>query len=577
MLSTVREFAAEFFKNAGGKDSVLPEPPLGPAAYAASAVINILALALPLTILQVYDRVLPNAAYETLTMLVLLLAGSIAIDSLLKYFRSSVVNWSAASFTHKLSVRALTSMLATKPSSFGRLTASEHLERLNAIAGLGAHLSAQSRTVMVDILFIPVFSLVIIMIGGVIFGAVVGLFALFGFLAFQGTKSLNDTVNEREMFDARKQDFIIEVLGSIQTVKANAMEPLMMRRYERLQSAASVVTRRMISLAGTARTYNNAYAALSTVAIVTVGAMLVLNGRLTLGALACCMLLSSQLLQPLMRSLASWNDIKLAQHRRERVSAIFQDCEARTLPPAHFPTRFSPKKLAIRNLTVRHGEAPPLFDKLNLEVEAGAFIAIRGEDGSGRSTLLRSLIQDAPVVEGEIVIGDEASGADSSSLSRRYVRYVGRHPVIFRGSILDNITLFGEIPTHVALSAAKLLGLDEEVVRMPLGYDTLLKNSSGRDLPTPTAQRVALTRAIAMRPSILVLDEANAALDFIGEQRFAEALATLRGKTTIVMATHRPSLMRLADRVYEIRGGVLAPAASEAQQTEALQSGKAAS
>ncbi|MCK5744936.1 MAG: hypothetical protein KAH44_01930, partial [Oricola sp.] len=330
MLSTVREFAAEFFKNAGGKESGLPEPPLGAAAYAASAVINILALALPLTILQVYDRVLPNAAYETLAVLIILLASSIAVDALLKYFRSSVVNWSAASFTHKLSVRALSSMLATKPSSFGRLTASEHLERLNAIAGLGAHLSAQSRTVMIDILFIPVFSLVIIMVGGVIFSAVVALFALFGFLAFQGTKSLNETINNREAFDARKQDFIIEVLGSIQTVKANAMEPLMMRRFERLQSAASVVTRRMITLAGAARTYNNAYAALSTVAIVTVGALLVLNGRLTLGALACCMLLSSQLLQPLMRSLASWNEIKLAQHRRERVEAIFQDCEART-------------------------------------------------------------------------------------------------------------------------------------------------------------------------------------------------------------------------------------------------------
>ena len=572
MLSTVREFAAEFFRNGGGKDSILPEPPLGAAAYAASAVINILALALPLTILQVYDRVLPNAAYETLAALVILLAVSIALDGALKYFRSTVVNWTAASFTHKLSVRALASMLATKPSAFGRITASEHLERLNAITGLGGHLSAQSRTVMVDILFIPVFSLVIILVGGVIFFTVVALFALFGFLAFQGTKSLNDTINERETFDARKQDFIIEVLGSIQTVKANAMEPLIMRRFERLQSAASVVTRRMIALTGDARTYNNAYAALSTVTIVGAGAVLVLNGRLTLGALACCMLLSSQLLQPLMRSLASWNDIKLAQHRRERVAAIFRDCEARPLPASRFPARFAPKKVSLNNLTIRHGDAPPLFQSLNLEIEAGAFVAFKGEDGSGRSTLLRAFIHDAPVVEGAIVIGDETSGADSSALSRRSVRYVGRQPAIFRGSILDNITLFGEIPAQVALSAAKMIGLDDEVVRMPMGYDTLLKSSAGRDLPTPTAQRVALTRAIAMRPSVLVLDEANASLDFTGEQRFVEALEKLRGKTTIVMATHRPSLLRLADKTYEVRDGKLIACAQEERQA-----GKAAS
>ncbi|WP_243396490.1 ABC transporter transmembrane domain-containing protein [Hyphococcus luteus] len=574
MLSRVREFAAEFFQNSGGKENDLPEPPLGMAAYVASAVINILALALPLTILQVYDRVLPNAAYETLTALVLMLLAAIVIDGLLKYFRSTVVNWTAASFTHKLSVRALTSMLATKPSSFNKTTASEHLERLNAVTGLGNHLSAQSRTVMVDIAFIPVFSLVIIAIGGVIFSSVVALFVLFGFLAYDGTKSLNETINEREAFDARKQDFVIEVLGAIQTVKSNAMEPLMMRRFERLQSAASVVTKRMIKLAGMARTYNSAYAALSTVTIVSVGALLVLNGRLTLGALACCMLLSSQLLQPLMRSLASWNEVKLAQHRRDRIAAIFQECEARNLPPTRYPNRFTPQKVAFKDLTIRHGDAPPLFENLNLEIDAGAFIAIKGDDGSGRSSLLRALIHDAPIAGGEIVIGDEVTNIDSTTLSRRAIRYVGQHPSLFRGSILDNITLFGETPTHVALSASKLVGLDDEVVRMPLGYDTLLKSSTGRDLPTPTAQRIALARAIAMRPSVLVLDDANASLDFSGEQRFVEALEKLRGKTTIVMSTHRPSLLRLADKVYEIRDGKLAPASVEPAQPEI---GKAAS
>ncbi len=330
MLSAFREFAKAYFKDGGNENSVFPEPPLGAATYAASAVINILALALPLTILQVYDRVLPNAAYETLAALILLLSASILIESLLKYFRSKVINWNAASFTHKLSVRAMSTMLSSNPSTFSKHTASEHLERLNAITGLGAYLSAQSRTVLVDILFIPVFSLVIMAVGGVVFGAVVALFALFGFLAFKGTQSLNNAINERETFDARKQDFIIEVLSAIQTVKANAMEPLMMRRFERLQSAASIVTKKMITLTGAARTYNNTYAALSTVTIVCVGALLVLNGRLTLGALACCMLLSSQLLQPLMRSLASWNETKLAQHRRERIASIFQDGETRS-------------------------------------------------------------------------------------------------------------------------------------------------------------------------------------------------------------------------------------------------------
>ncbi|MCA8895215.1 MAG: ATP-binding cassette domain-containing protein [Amphiplicatus sp.] len=557
MRSIVREFATELFNSERNRGDFLPAPALTRSTYVASAIINLLALALPLTILQVYDRVLPNAAYETLTALVLLLGAAIVIDGLLKYFRSMVVNWTAASYTHNLSTRALSSMLAAKPSTFGKTTASEHLERLNAINGLGNHYSAQSRTVMVDILFVPVFSCVIILIGGLVFSAVVALFAIFGYLAMKGTRSLNEIIAERENYDARKQDFVIEVLRAIQTVKACAMEPLMLRRYERLQSSASVITKKMITLTGTAQTYNNAYAALSTIVIVSTGALLVLNGRLTLGALACCMLLSSQLLQPLMRSLTSWNEIKLAQHRRDRVNAIFENGEAQALPRQRMAERFSPKSISLKNVTIQYGDGDPIFKNLSLDIEAGSFVALKGEDGSGRSTLLRALVQDAPVVEGEIAIDGKVATPDAPNTLRRHVRYVGLNPVIFRGTILDNITLFGEIPAKIALSAAKFTGLDEEVTRMPLGYDTLLKSSASKDIPTPTAQRVTLTRVLAMRPSVLVLDEANTLLDMAGEQRFLEALKRVHGKVTVIIASHRPSLLRLADKVYELENGGL--------------------
>ena len=566
MQSTVRQFATEFFQSGKSGENGLPEPPLGRATYAASGVINLLALALPLTILQVYDRVLPNAAFDTLTALIILLISAVLIDGLLKYFRATVVNWSAASFTHRLSVRALSSMLGARPSAFGKVTASEHLERLNAISGLGNHLSSQSRAVQVDMLFIPVFSAVIILVGGWIFGAVVALFAAFGFLGLRGTKTLNAVIGERETLDARKQDFVIDVLRAIPTVKACAMEPQIMRRFERLQSAASLVTQKMIRLTGTAQTYNNAYAALSTVVIVAAGTVLVLNGRLTLGALACCMLLSSQLLQPLMRSLASWNEIKLAQHRRDRVAAIFSDCGDHSPAEARYPKRFKPKKVTLKNLSVRYGDAAPLFHGVNLEIEAGAFIAIKGADGSGRSSLLRAIIQDAPVAEGEIIIGDEASGIVPPSQVRRSVRYVGPAPTVFRGAILDNITLFGEIPAKTALAASKFIGLDDEVVRIPLGYDTMLRSAASRDVPPPTAQRITLARALAMLPSVLILDEANALLDIAGEQRLIEALEKLRGRATIILAAHRPSLLRLADKVYEISGGALIEAAAEPRE-----------
>ena len=557
MRLIAQQFSTGLFQGSGGQNDALRPPPLDRTTYTASAVINLLSLALPLTILQVYDRVLPNAAYETLAALILILTVTIVIDGCLKYLRSTVINWSAAAFTHNISVDSLTTMLSTRPSQFSKTTTSEHLERLNAVAGLGNHYGAQSRTIVIDIMFIPVFSGVIIFIGGSIFASVVGLFALFSYLALRGSQSLNEVIEDRESFDARKQDFVIEILRAIQTVKAGAMEPQIMRRFESLQSAASVVTREMIRLTGTAQTYNNAYAALSTVVIVSAGAVLVLNGRLTLGALACCMLLSSQLLQPLMRSLASWNEIKLAEHRRSRVSAIYAETKPHVISAPRFPERFAPKSVSLRNVTIQFGNTKPIFENINFDVAAGEFVAITGADGCGRTSLLRALIQDAPIVGGEIRIGDELIDANAPNTLRRQVRYVGLNPVIFRGTILENISLFGETPTNVALSAAKFTGLDDDVVKMPLGYDTLLKSAAGRDIPAPMAQCVTLTRAFAMRPSVLVLDEANTLLDMAGEQRFIEALGRLHGKVTTIIATHRPSLLRTADKTYGIREGEL--------------------
>ena len=553
MLRNALTAIAELTFSNRSDDTAASEPPLGVATYAASTVINLLALSLPLTILQVYDRVLPNAAFDTLTALIIALVIVIGIDALLKYLRATVVNWSAASFTHKLSIRAVATMLRSRPSEFSRTMASEHLERLNAITGLGGHIGGQSRVVAVDVFFIPIFAAVIILVGGLIFSVMLTLFVIFGYLALRRTQALNEAIADREEHEARKNDFVIEVLTAMQTVKASAMEPLMMRRFERLQSSASMITRRIINITGDAHTYTAVYASLSVIAIVGFGAVLVLNGRLSLGALACCMLLSSQLLQPLMRSLSSWNEIQMAKHRRRQVEKVFENEEIDDAPSPSNSQNRRPLKAVLENVTVQYGDAPPLFERLNLDIQAGSFVVIKGVDGSGRSSMLRLFMNDTPVAAGRVIIGDERNAENSGGA----IQYVGQTPTIFRGTILENLTLFGELPAKVAIAASRLIGLDDEIVRMPMGYDTMLKNSGGRDIPAPTAQRLCIARAIAMRPSILILDEANTLLDLAGEQRFIEALKKLRGRITIIATTHRPSLLKLADVAYEIEAGQL--------------------
>ncbi len=548
--------------------SPLDEPKPDAAVYAGSVIVNLFALALPLTVLQIYDRVLPNASFDTLVVMIAALVGVVVVDGVLKYCRSYLINWSAASFTHKLSTKALWVMLNAAPSRHASISASEHLERLSSIVGLGGYLGGQSRVIAIDILFIPVFAAIIILLGGPLFLVPLLLFALFGYYAMQRTKSLCATIEEREKSDARKYDFVIEILQSMQTVKSLAMEPLMMRRFERLQSVESVVVQRLIGLTGATQNFSALYASLSTVTIVCVGAFLVLNGKMTVGGLACCMLLSSQLLQPVMRSLSAWNEIQLAEHRRDHIAEIFDDEasaneEGIEQPVSSYPPALRAASVTIKDVTIRFGDAPPLFDRVSFEAPAGSLIAIKGVDGSGRTSLLRTLVGDITPVEGEVRIGETIINGKNGNLSHALVRYVEQNPTTFRGTILENLTLFGALPTSSALWASRLIGLDNEVVRMPLGYDTPLRSLSGHGIPASTAQRICIARALATKPSVLILDEANTSLDMPAERALSAALQKLHGDITIILVTHRPSLIRLADEAYEVKGGALNPCMSE--------------
>ncbi len=544
------------------EDSLLGEPEPIASVYAGSVIVNLFALALPLTVLQIYDRVLPNASFDTLTVLIAALIVVVVVDAILKYCRSYLINWSAAAFTHQLSVKAIDVMMNSPPTKHGAIPTSEHLDRLNSISGLGNYLGGQSRVVIVDICFIPVFAGIIILLGGPVFMAPLLLFSLFGFYAMQRTKELCVTIEEREKSDARKYDFVIEILESMQTVKSLAMEPLMMRRFERLQAIESVIVKRLIGLTIASQNFSAMYASLSAVTIVGLGALLVLGGKMTIGGLACCMLLSSQLLQPILRSLSAWNEIHLAKHRRDRIAEIFDDhdtiSEEPTAPVENiYPKLLRAEPVLFKDVTIRFGDAPPLFEKLNFDAPAGAMIAFTGANGGGRTSLLRALAGDITPSEGEIRVGGALINGGDTAAKRIATRYVGQTPTTFRGTILENLTLFGELTTASALWASRLIGLDSEVVRMPLGYDTQLKSLSGRGIPASTAQRICIARALATKPPVLLLDEATTSLDIPGERAFGEALRKLHGDMTIILATHRPSLVALADSTYEVTGGAL--------------------
>ena len=546
-------------------DLPFKEPTTQHSVIAGTVVINILALALPLTILQVYDRVLPNSSFDTLIFLVLGLSATILLDAALKYLRSYMLNWSAAAFVHNTSMDVLGRFLETPNSELENLPASERIKSINAIADLGDHLGGLSKLVAVDIFFIPVFIAIIYLVGGPLILIPVILFAAFAIATLQRTASLGALITEREKKDSRKSDFIIEVLRAVYTVKANAMEPLILRRFERLQSAASLITKRLIQSTSGTQNIGAFYATASTITVVAIGALLVFNGRMTVGGLACCMLLSSQLLQPMMRLITAWNDTLIAEHNREQISNIYKNTrESKPQTGILQNTNIgNPASITLNDVTIQFGDQSPVCSSISLNIAAGQTIAITGEDGSGRSSLLKVISGGALPHAGSVTIAGEIIDSDNRTRLRSTIRYVDQNPVIFRGSILDNLTMFGMSSVKRARWAASLIGLEPIIFKMPLGYDTPLDGQAGRSLPAATAQHISIARALATSPSTIVLDDANTALDIPGERSLIAALKRLHGKMTIVLVTHRPSIIQLADKVYQLDAGKLTPANTE--------------
>lgn len=540
-----------------GEGRYISEPSLPTSVYFSSAIINLLGLGLPLTILHIYDRVLPNQAFNTLTILILGLIAVVLLDTTLRVARGSIMSWHAAAFAHRQSMDAMARLMSAKPSTVSRMRASSVMAQLRSLSELADFHGSSSRLLLIDIACIPLFGIVMALIAGPLIAVQVCLLIVFFAYVTTRTKRLRRIIETKEGVEERKYDFILETLQTMQTVKSHAMESLLMRRFERLQSASSQELKQNVLASQTIAETGGLFAMLMTMGVVVFGALMVISDNLTIGALAACMLLSSQMMQPIMRSIQSWNTTIQNTHKRAEVEKLYaqiadQDPSVETV--IRKQSSFAPAHIRIEDLAVKFQDKPQIFRDVDMDIAPGQFIGLRGADGSGRSVLMKCVTGEVAPTQGRVLINGHRADTNPVSIS-----YVGQVPQLFHGSILDNLTLFG---THTAEDArwiAEISGLAEEINHLPDGFDTQLQGSTSLELSAAFSQLICVARAVVSRPSILLLDDANSGLDARSEAVFIQMLKKLSGDMTILMATQRPSILRQTDAVYELADKTVRP------------------
>lgn len=525
---------------------------------AVSLFVNGLSLALPLLILQIYDRILPSAGLDTLALLVVGVVAALGIDALLRIGRSHITNWIGARFEHVAGCRAFERILSNNLQTYARDGSGVHLERMSALGTVKEFYAGQALLTLLDLPFAALFLGLIWYLGGVLVVVPAAMLLMFTLSALIVGSRLHHALDERMTWDDRRFNFIIEVLNGIHSVKAMAMEAQMMRRYERLLESCAKGDHQA-ALGGAAAVNTGAFfSEVTMVAVVGFGSMLAINGQLTIGGLAACTLLAGRSLQPLQRAMNIWTRFQTIRLARDRVKEIFK------AEPEFDPVESDDESFEIQgalefdSVSFRYdGADADTVSGANLRVRAGQCIGISGGNGSGKSTLLSLMLGALRPSDGTVrVDGRELKTYEPTRL-KKHIAYLPQHGEVFKGSIMDNITLFDPALTDRAIEVAIELGLDRVVDTMPMGWDTEIGDAASESLPQGIKQRIAITRSLANDPHIVLFDEANMAIDSGGDDLLRQALEKRKGTCTMVLVSYRPSLLKLADQIYDFTDGKL--------------------
>ena len=326
----------------------------------------------------------------------------------------------------------------------------------------------------------------------------------------------------------------------------------MLRRFERLQNSRAVTNYLTIMASTSAQSVSAILGNVTIIATVTVGAIFAVIGDLSIGTLAACTLLSGRIIQPVVRFAGLWSEFQKLELALQEASDLFR-LEQRT---TEFITdgREGPLTIQLRNVSFQDNDKP-ILGPVNLTIDGFECFGVTGPDNEAKSLFLKAVTGIELPHSGDVIYNN-INAEHYRNGNPGSIVMVGPKSNVFDGTILENFTLFGTGPTVDEVRwAAQMTGVDYDINCLPQGYDTPIGDGAMEKLPQGLVRRILLTRAIAMLPKILVLDEPQMFLDNSADKKLVQCLSALRHNMTIIISTMRPSYFPLADRLYKFENG----------------------
>lgn len=541
---------------------------------AAALLVNIFALVMPLFSMNVYDRVVPNKAIETLWVLAIGALLILGFDFALRTVRAFIIDVAGKRVDVILSARIMERVLgvqlASRPLSVGSFAAN-----LRAFESVRDFIASATVTALIDLPFVFIFILVLLWISPwLLIPTIVGM-ALILLAALVTQSKMHELTETTYRASAQRNSGLIESLVGLETIKTLGAESEMQRRWERATLFIAQVSARSRLLSSTTLGFAQAVQQAVNIFTIITGVYLLSENEVSMGAVIAASMISGRALAPLGQVAGLMMQF---QHARTGLMSVDSQMTMPVERPEENAFLHRPHlngDIEFKDVSFSYpGSEQLALRKVSFRIKAGEKVGIIGRVGSGKSTLEKLILGLYPPSEGAVLVdGIDARQIDPAEL-RRAIGFVPQDITLFFGSLKQNIMMGAPLATDASiLAAANLAGVTEFANAHPKGFDMLI-GERGESLSGGQRQAVAIARAVLSEPPILLLDEPSSSMDHQSEDQLKQRLRSYAASRTMILVTHRTSLLEVVDRLIVIDNGTVVADGPKAQVVEALQHGR---
>jgi ATP-binding cassette, subfamily C, bacterial LapB len=524
----------------------------------AALIVNLLALGAPIFTMNVYDRVVPNGAIPSLVALAIGMVIAIVFDFVLRMVRSRIVDvtgkkidvvLAANIFEHVQSVK-----LASRPPSVGVLA-----NQLRDFDSVREFFTSGSVVAITDLLFAIIFIVILFIIAGPLAWIPLVILPIMIALGFLLQRPLQAAMRKLQSESAARHGVLVESLNSLETIRAVGAEARMQSRWERSVAATARSSEDVQFWSSLALTAASTAQQIATLLMMIIGVFLILDGKLSVGALVAASMLAGRVLAPITGVAAMITRASQTLTAMQAIDKIMQLERERPPGRTFIARQIERGSIVFDNVTFKYpGAAQNALENVSFRIASGERIGIIGRVGSGKTTVGRLMTGFYDPDDGKVLVDDiDLRQYDPTDL-RTGIGFVLQDTDLFFGKLRDNIALgFPEATDEDIVKAAKLSGVESFIAGHPLGYEMPVAEG-GNSMSGGQKQAIGLARTLIRNPKVLFLDEPTAHFDIRSEAEFLERLKSISSdRKTIIISSHRMSVLNFVDRILLFERGRL--------------------